>query len=881
MIGSQAEQELREIVAGYEELLAETGQDVSERARLRAALEPAYRSLLSHLADRFDQDPDVLDDLLSIVAALRDEGATSVRSEDDEASELALEALRTRPLGLLDRRLGRLPGTLLLLAEPASPGMVLVALRGSGGGEERAAVARGDAELILAAQDLIPAYLEAADSIIAREVSETDLNPEPVEAAAARFAAAIPEPIHDAVNAATTVFWSPSAAGGGDALPFELVPIGERPVGLERAVVRVPSLRMLAEILAPNRFDVEPYSTAIVVRAGDIAELVSLPEADREVEGARRGMTALGLESRVLDSPTAAEMIDALGEGGRFVHYVGHGVADAAGERLLLGPDASLRAQQLEGALPARAPFAYLSACLVGRSRHISGGGQKGFAVALLDAGAPGLIAATFEVPSHLCVRAARAFHAAATKSPVGEAIRQTRTALADAGWHPVAWSAFALWGDPAAAVAASLPAQGSAQETLDWPSLLTRMLASGSEQYERACLDALATAAESREAEAGILAAVSNAVAARDAGEARRCIDDVARFDLEGAAALRLMVADARLAEGGNQGDLLREVSAALGLALRLSDSYAFLHFVAHHGRVNAWMVERVRLLNEAERRLAHLAADAEALSEVAEGLRTELEGLRGAVVMDAPTLLGVDPELFARADAGDEEALRELTRQVVLRQGSASVDVRGAPGWRGAMLRHIGTSSQQSWADVLRSIEVGRASGALSPELATALEALAAGFTGPGVAPASAYSGVRDALDDDEADRLAIDAFQLYDEFQSDPDSFDIAQAEEGERVGGRLGDDGVISCFVLIASTQWARAGDAGRALELGLRGLTLVARLHETDPDYRDQLQRAATNARNFAAYLGEAQVADSVERAFGDLIAEFEAMGSET
>jgi hypothetical protein len=340
-------------------------------------------------------------------------------------------------------------------------------------------------------------------------------------------------------------------------------------------------------------------------------------------------------------------------------------------------------------------------------------------------------------------------------------------------------------------------------------------------------------------------------------------------------------MVADARLAEGGNQGDLLREVSAALGLALRLSDSYAFLHFVAHHGRVNAWMVERVRLLNEAERRLAHLAADAEALSEVAEGLRTELEGLRGAVVMDAPTLLGVDPELFARADAGDEEALRELTRQVVLRQGSASVDVRGAPGWRGAMLRHIGTSSQQSWADVLRSIEVGRASGALSPELATALEALAAGFTGPGVAPASAYSGVRDALDDDEADRLAIDAFQLYDEFQSDPDSFDIAQAEEGERVGGRLGDDGVISCFVLIASTQWARAGDAGRALELGLRGLTLVARLHETDPDYRDQLQRAATNARNFAAYLGEAQVADSVERAFGDLIAEFEAMGSET
>ena len=878
MIAGQAEQELREIVDGYEKLLAEAGRDASERARLRAALEPAYRSLLSRLAERFDQDPDVLDELLSIVAGLRDEAATSVRSKDDEAAELALEALRTRPLGLLDRRLGRLPGTLLLLAEPAGPGMVLIALRGSGGGEDRAAVAQGDAALIFAAQDLIAAYGEAAGSIIAREVSEMDLDPAPVEAAAARFATKIPEPIRHAVSAATTVLWSPSAAGGGDALPFELVPIGERPVGLERAVVRVPSLRMLADILAPNRFNMQPGSTAVVVRAGEVAELVSLPEAGQEVEGAQRGMTALGLESRVLESPTAAEMIDALGKGGRLVHYIGHGLADAAGEQLLLGPGVSLRAQALEGALPTRAPFAYLSACLVGRSRHISGGGQKGFAVALLDAGAPGLVAATFEVPSHLCARAARAFHAAATKSPVGEAIRQAREALAGKGWHPVAWSAFGLWGDPAAAVAASLPAQGSARETLDWPSLLTRMLASGSEHYERACLAAIATAAESLEAEADILGAVSKAIAARDAEEARRWIDEVARFDLEGAAALRLMIADARLAEGGEQEDLLREVGAALGLALRLSDSYAFLHFVAHHGGVNAWLVERVTLLNEAERRLAHLAADAEALSAVADELRAGLEGLRGAQVLDAPTLLGVDPELYARADAGDEEAMREVTRQVVMRQGSASTDVRGAPGWRDAMLRHIGTSSQQSWADVLRLIKGDRASGTPDPRLAAALDTLAAGFIGPSMAPASAYKGVRDALGDDEADQLAIDAFELYDEFQSDPDNFDITHAEAGQAVGERLGDDGVISCFVLIASTQWARAGDVDRAMTLALRGLSLVAKLHETDHDYRDQLQRAATNALNFATYLGETHTADSLERTFGELIAEFESKG---
>jgi hypothetical protein len=570
-------------------------------------------------------------------------------------------------------------------------------------------------------------------------------------------------------------------------------------------------------------------------------------------------------------------MIATLGEGGRLVHYIGHGVADAAGEQLLLGQGVSLRAQALEDALPTRAPFGYLSACLVGRSRHISGGGQKGFAVALLDAGAPGLLAATFEVPSHLCVRAARAFHAAATKSPVGEAVRRAREVLAGNGWHPVAWSAFALWGDPAATVAASLPAQGSARETLDWPSLLTRMLATGSEQYERACLDAIANAAASLQAEADTLAAVAQAVAARDAEAARRWIDEVARFDVEGAAALRLLVADARLAEGGEQEDMLREVGAALGLALRLSDSYAFLHFVKHHGSVNAWMVERVRLLNEAERRLAYLAADAEALSEVADKLRAELKALRGAQVVDAPTLLGVDPELFARADAGDEEAMHELTRRVLLRQGSASTDLRGAPRWRDAMLRHIGTSSEQSWADVLRSIDSGRASGTLNPGLAAALEALAAGFTGPGMAPASAYNDVREALGDDQAGQLAIDAFELYDEFQSDPGHFDIRHAEAGQAAGERLADDGVISCFTLIASTQWARAGDLTRAMPLALRGLRLVAKLYETDPDYRDQLQRAAINARNFATYLGEMQLADSLERTFGELIADFESL----
>src|SRR5262249_49741328 len=157
-----------------------------------------------------------------------------------------------------------------------------------------------------------------------------------------------------------------------------------------------------------------------------------------------------------------------------------------------------------------------------------------------------------------------------------------------------------------------------------------------------------------------------------------------------------------------------------------------------------------------EAERRIAYLGADAGALSEAADELRAELTALRGTQVYDAPTILGVEPELFARADDGDEEAMHELARRVMLRHGSASADPRGGLSWRDAMLRHIGTASDQSWADVLRVIERGRASGTLNPGLAAALGALAAGFTGPGMAPAPAYSDIREALGDDEAGQL-----------------------------------------------------------------------------------------------------------------------------
>lgn len=63
-----------------------------------------------------------------------------------------------------------------------------------------------------------------------------------------------------------------------------------------------------------------------------------------------------------------------------------------------------------------------------------------------------------------------------------------------------------------------------------------------------------------------------------------------------------------------------------------------------------------------------------------------------------------------------------------------------------------------------------------------------------------------------------------------------------------------------------------------LPLALHGPTLVAKLHESDLEYRDQLQRAAVNARSLATDLGETRIAESVERRFGEQIAAFESAG---
>jgi CHAT domain len=725
----------------------------------------------------------------------------------------------------------------------------------------------------MAGDELVAASQAASDALIARESTVHQLDRGPVEAAALRVAHALPEALRRELAAARTVFWSPGASGGGDTVPIELVPLTDAgPIGLTHTVCRVPSLHLLGAILAPNRWNTAAPPAATYIRADDLPGAEIGETAEEEARSTLRAFSILGLEGRLVESPSADDVLSTLREGGRLLHYAGHGVAGGAGERLILGPGRSLHAQDLAATPERRLPFVYLSACLVGRGRHIMGGTQRGFGAALLEAGAPGLVAATYAVPSHLCAEAALAFQRAAWRAPVGEAMRQSRERLAADGWHPVAWAAFALWGDPASTLAAQLTDGGSAALTLDWPALLTRQLATGAEHYRLACLQALDTAAQELPAEAGSLRAAARAIkqGAEDA-ELARLVSEMARFDLEGAAALRLLLADARVRwltgverPPDAHDRLAREIGRAIGLALALSDSYAFVHFAALHGRhLTVWMVEQASVREAAEARLNWLASDADALAAVTESI--EDAAPHGSIVFDAPGLLGVSPELYARADSGDERALKELAQHVRRRRAAPATQLYGAPDWRAAMLRWIGAGSEQALSDLLGAIDADRARGRLGERLATALDGLVAEYCGPGAAAASAYAAVHTALGDDEADRWLIEVFELVDAFQSDTDAFTMEQAERGHRLTEQLGHPGAAAFLAMVHSQLLYAQGDIDQAKDLLFTILPELEALCEQDGEYRDRLLDAAQNAASFAVMEADFDAARSAAR----------------
>jgi len=547
-----------------EDLEAAEQTETFRGAELAADLEYARRWLLTLLAEEGTQD---LEEVVAIIEVLRDDRPL-LRAGIDRSDPVVV--CLCRPFKLLGARLRRLPDTTLVIFEPGlaggreRPAVFLVVSSGDGRWRLVDAGSAGDA-----LSDLRRCANEERERLLTGEIPMHAAPSDALRDAAVAAWRALPPPVREAVGASRTVLYMPSGGAELDTIPFELLLHEDGWLGATHAVARCPSFQWLETMLAPNARRRREGARALVAYAPQDEQLGVLDDLQAEVELGLRAAAVLGLEAERCELADPAAVLDAFTDRA-LVHYVGHGVASAIGEALLLSADTSVSASQLTGRGPS-APFVFFNACLLGRVRHLPGGSQQGWALRLLTRGAPGVIGTLATVPDRACVPVAEAFYGAAWKEPLGEAMRQARARLNEAGIHPVVWAAYVLHGDPNAGI--STRARGSSADLVsDWPTLALRLLATRAPEHREALLAAPGVPATVAAWAAGRAVLEKDLIAATD-----QLLDD----NPEGAAVCRILLAFARLERDRDDTD---ELDVAYLASAALQDGYAVLHVLITH---------------------------------------------------------------------------------------------------------------------------------------------------------------------------------------------------------------------------------------------------------------------------------------------------------
>jgi hypothetical protein len=571
-------------------------------------LEDARRWQLSMLAEEHTTD---IDGVIRLLEALRDD---QPHLRGGFHADRAVTHV-SRPFTVLAARLRMLPDTTLVVVEPGQSGVrepapVFLVVSSRGPGEALRWELASSAAAGIALNDLGRCASVERDALLSGEISVRAAPSQTLTSVAAAAWTALPDEVRDAIRSGRTVIFMPSAAGPTDAFPFELLRHENGWLGTTHIVARCPSFQVLETMLAPNSRRPADDASALVVTASPSPTSGALADAESEVAIALHAATLLGLESerRILnDRPT---LLDAF-TGRAVVHYIGHGFASPIGEFLPLPDDGVVSASEVPNSAGGRTPFTFFNACLLGRVRHIPGGRQRGWALRLLERGAPAVVGALEAVPDSICAQVAEAFYAAVWKAPLGEAMRLARARLHKDGMHPLLWAAYALHGDPNAGISTRITSS-TADQTRRWPALLTRLLATDMPAYRAELLDALESTPDIPKV---VTAWAAGAGVVND--DLAAAVDQMLDRDPEGAAACRILLALARLDRDPNNGD---ELDIAYDCADALQDGYGILHVLGIH--IEAWKrryPDRHDAIRGVARRwLTALAGDRTALADL-----------------------------------------------------------------------------------------------------------------------------------------------------------------------------------------------------------------------------------------------------------------------
>ena len=838
---------------------------------VRQNLDSAYRLWLTLAAPDTHDDAKLTHRFLGQLYALREGLGTFARDWANGPARATTETILSE-VAVLGARLGRLEGAVLLVLESGVDSVVLTTVSsGAAPLAERVVTAVGGEELAPALESLVMAYREATEDLIQRTLPVKSEASDELMAACQAVWGALPEEIRDEIAAAETVFVMPSNAGGMDEVPVELIHDGADFLGTRASVVRVASLKQLVASLGSNRVNVASSAKFVVVRAGEVDGLAELPNAEAESEQVAKALDAPGRDVALLADLTFETLAQELGTGADVLHFVGHGFADENGEMLVLGAGdgQTARAIELRGIGPAPAPVCVMSSCELGRSRHLQSGEQQGVVVALLEAGAAAVVAATYSVPDVVGRQFAQAFYRRASGATLGDAMRGARRALAKAGVHPVAWGSFVMFGEPAA----PLIRAPRDVESLDWPACLMRLAATGATEYADAARsrmeDDARLTAEQREHVDGSLAAFERRDASAFTTEAIRS-NPLLGLDAESflsyhallsAGALRLALRD----DAARDEERRSILSFLLKLRPMLEDSY-LRALIARECAEDIALVLTTdggrAILASGLRALAWLAADADALRETQEKL-DEIEETSKQPAFNVQEMIGVGPDTYQSGDEGDRQAQKRMVRELFTRRASLAALSSEQP-WTTWMLRMIASGTEQSICDLFGVIDASRKGRRLSAQQADALDELIEQFIGPGEVRPETVALVTATFVSVPLERDVIALFLTHDRLASG--ATDVAPAELGEAIqrAEAIGSEPALTYFLSVWSQLAAQAGQLQQAISAAQAALTLAAKLAAEDAEMQDRLGRTALLLSQLYQHAGEPALAVAVQ-----------------
>jgi CHAT domain-containing protein len=261
--------------------------------------------------------------------------------------------------------------------------------------------------------------------------------------------AALPSGVKKFLRKKRTVLLVPDAATERAAIPYELFQDGRNFLGITDIFARMPSLRAVARVLEPATVS-SPAATrrALCVAAPNTIPTQPLQFAQSEVDTVRASLAAALWNVPALESQISPRTLLSGCEFGSLVHIAAHGEVAAGAHAILLPDRQRLGVDTItahRGELPA---LVYLSVCSVGASEYLGGGVSRGIAAALIEKGAPAVIASQLPLEDAMAAKFALTFCEAALHDTVGGALRTARASMLQAV-PPVLWSSLILIGDP------------------------------------------------------------------------------------------------------------------------------------------------------------------------------------------------------------------------------------------------------------------------------------------------------------------------------------------------------------------------------------------------------------------------------------------------